>query len=580
MDDKQPPASDIGQNELSAVAKKELEVLNSWKEKEIFQKTLDKKAPNGNFVFYDGPPFANGEPHYGHVLPGTIKDVIPRYKTMRGYHVDRQWGWDCHGLPVENFVQKEYNLQTTKDIEAFGIENFSIKAKESVFKFEKEWKEVMPRTGRWADMDNAYTTMHPLYTQSVWWAFKKLFDKGLVYEDFRSMHISPPLETTLSNFEVNQGYRDIKDLSATAKFELEDERGTYVLAWTTTPWTLPGNVALAVGEDVDYVKVKSASEEGERAGTFILAKALLDSVVKDSYDIISEFKGSTLVGKKYKPLFDYYVGADIEGIENAWKIYGADFVTTEDGTGVVHIAPAFGEDDYTLLKKYNLPLVQHVKMNGEIKEEVTHFAGLQAKPKENPMQTDIEVVRFLAEKNLIYSKEKYEHSYPHCWRTDAPLLNFATSSWFIKVTDIKDKLIAQNNKIKWVPESIGSLRFGNWLKEARDWGISRSRYWGTPIPIWKSEDGKDVQVLGSMEDLKNKTKSSNKFFLARHGEADHNVEGFLSEDNLEFPSHLTAKGKVEAQKLGKTLKGKGNRFGLCFSSKSNARNFKNCKRIC
>ena len=559
QEEQQGKASDIGQIEMSAVAKKELEILKFWEEKKIFQKTLEKQAPNGELIFYDGPPFATGIPHYGHLLPGTIKDVIPRYKTMKGYKVNRQWGWDCHGLPIESLIQQEYNLQTAKDVEAFGIENFNTKAKESVFKYDKEWKEVIPRTGRWVDMENPYTTMHPLYTESVWWAFKKMHEKGLVYEDFKVMHVSPELETTLSNFEVNQGYRDIKDLSVTIKLELVDEPGTFVLAWTTTPWTLPGNVALAVGADIDYVKVEvreQGAENSERVGRFILAKELLGTVIKDSYDLLEEFKGSTLTGKAYKPLFNYFVDSDIDNIENAWKIYEADFVTTEEGTGVVHIAPAFGDDDYSLLKKHSLPLIQHVNKNGTLKSEVKDFSGLQAKPKENPMQTDIEIVKFLAEKNLVYSKEKIEHSYPHCWRTDAPLLNFATSSWFIKVTDFKDKLIANNNKIKWVPEAIGNLRFGNWLKEAKDWSVSRSRFWGTPIPIWKSEDGKDVVVLGSIDDLKTKTKSTNKFILARHGNSDHNVKKFMAEDNVDFPSHLTDKGKEEAEKLAKTLKGK------------------------
>jgi len=557
MDEKKhEQASDISQNELSGVAKKELEILNYWEENKIFEKTLEKKSPSGNFVFYDGPPFATGKPHYGHLLPGTIKDVIPRYKTMRGFHVDRQWGWDCHGLPIESLIQKEYQLQTAKDIENFGIENFNTKAKESVFMYDEEWKKIIPRTGRWVNMEKPYTTMHPLYTQSVWWGFKNLFDKGLVYEDFKVMHVSPELETTLSNFEVNQGYRDIKDLSATAKFELVDEPGTFVLAWTTTPWTLPGNVALAVGSDLNYIEIVVRNQELGVSEKFILAKELLGKVVKDEYEVSKEFKGSELVGKSYKPLFDYYVGADIENIENAWKIYDADFVTTEDGTGVVHIAPAFGEDDYSLLKKYKLPFIQHVNKNGSIKEEVKDFAGMQAKPKENPMQTDIEVVKVLAGKNLLYSKEKIEHSYPHCWRTDAPLLNFATSSWFIKVTDIKDKLIANNNKIKWVPENVGTLRFGNWLKEARDWSVSRSRFWGTPIPIWKSEDGKDVVVIGSLDDLKRRTKSSNKFILTRHGESEHNIKNFLAEDNVNFPSHLTENGKEGAIKLAKSLKSK------------------------
>jgi isoleucyl-tRNA synthetase len=545
MNDEKNMTEDKGQ--LSNVAQKEVEILSFWDENEIFKKTLEKNSPKGEFVFYDGPPFATGIPHYGHLLQGTIKDVIPRYKTMKGFHVNRKWGWDCHGLPIENLIQKEFNLQTAKDIENFGIEEFNAKAKESVFKYDEEWKKVVPRTGRWVDMENPYTTMHPLYTQSVWWGFKKIYEKGLVFEDFKVMHVSPELETTLSNFEVNQGYRNIKDLSCTVKLELNDQPKTFILAWTTTPWTLPGNVALAVSSAVDYVKVKSNEE------FYILAKALLDKVVKDEHEIVEEFKGDKLIGKSYKPLFDYYVNSKIENIENAWKVYSADFVTTEDGTGVVHIAPAFGDDDYSLLKKYKLPFVQHVKINGTFKDEVVDFAGKKVKPKEDPSRIDVEIIKFLSEKNLVYSKEKIEHSYPFCWRTDAPLLNYATSSWFIKVPEIKDKLIANNNKIKWVPETVGTLRFGNWLKDARDWAISRSRFWGTPIPIWKSDDGKDVIVIGSLDELKQKIKSTNKYFLMRHGEALHNVENFNCETDTPRPSHLTNNGKEEVKKSASKL---------------------------
>ncbi len=551
MDENKLKISDVDQNlekSLSAVSKKELEILDYWNKNKIFEKTLKKESPKGEFVFYDGPPFATGLPHYGHLLPGTIKDVIPRYKTMQGYHVNRRWGWDCHGLPIENLIQKEFNLQTSKDIENFGIENFNNKAKESVFKYEAEWKKIIPRTGRWIDMENAYTTMNPLYTQSIWWAFKRLYDKGLVYEDFKVMHISPELETTLSNFEVNQGYRDIKDISITVKFELIDEPETFVLAWTTTSWTLPGNVALAISPEVLYVKIKSNEQK------FILAKNLLDKVVKDKYEILEEFEGRKLVGKSYKPLFEYYVNSNIENIKNAWKIYEADFVTIEDGTGVVHIAPSFGDDDYSLLKKYKLPFIQHVNMNGTIKPEVIDFAGLQAKPKEDPTKTDVEIIKFLAEKNLVYSKEKIEHSYPFCWRTDAPLLNYATSSWFVKVTEIRNKLISNNNKIKWIPENVGTLRFGNWLREVRDWSVSRQRFWGTPIPIWKSEDNKDIILIGSMEDLKKRTKSTNKYFLMRHGEALHNVENFNCEKDSPKESHLTERGSEQVKNAINKLK--------------------------
>lgn len=545
--------SDTPNNEqkLSAVAQKEKEVLEFWDRNQIFKKTLEKDSPKGEFTFYDGPPFATGLPHYGHILPGTIKDTIPRYKTMCGYHVRRQWGWDCHGLPIEKMIQSEHSLNTKKDIEEFGIKKFNQAAKASVFKYDKEWKQLIPQTGRFVDMDTAYTTMDPSFTKSVWWGFGELHKKGLVYESFKVMHVSPLLETTLSNFEVNQGYRDITDISATVKFELIDEPNTFVLAWTTTPWTLPGNVALAVGGDVMYVKLKFEDV------FFIIAKDLVEKNFKDKqFNIVEELLGSELVGKSYVPVFDYYAkDKTITNHENGWKIYSADFVTTTDGTGVVHIAPAFGEDDLNLGKQYNLPFVQHVKMNGEIKEEVIELAGRQAKPKHDPQETDIEVIKLLAHKGTLFAKEKYIHSYPHCWRTDAPLLNFATSSWFIKVTNLKEQLIKNNNTIKWVPEAVGTGRFGNWLKEAKDWAISRSRFWGTPIPIWKSEDGKEVEVLASLEDIRKKTKSTNSYFVLRHGEAEHNISKTTSDTN-DVPSHLTKKGREHIAQVAQKLKDK------------------------
>ncbi|MEN9921207.1 MAG: hypothetical protein RLZZ517_185 [Candidatus Parcubacteria bacterium] len=545
--------SDTSNNEpnLSAVAQKEKEILEFWNTNQIFKKSLEKDSPKGEFTFYDGPPFATGLPHYGHILAGTMKDVIPRYKTMLGYHVRRQWGWDCHGLPIEKMIQSEHNLTTKKDIEEFGIKKFNQAAKASVFKYDKEWKHTVPLTGRFVDMDTSYTTMDPSFTKSVWWGFGEIYKKGLVYESFKVMHVSPLLETTLSNFEVNQGYRDITDISATVKFELVDEPNTFVLAWTTTPWTLPGNVALAVGNEVIYVKLKFEDS------FYILAKDLVEKNFKEKQiEISEEYLGSELVGKSYKPVFEYYVkDKSLTNYENGWKMYPADFVTTTDGTGIVHIAPAFGEDDLNLGKQFNLPFVQHVKMNGEIKEEVTDLAGRQAKPKHDPQETDIEVIKLLAHRGTLFAKEKYTHSYPHCWRTDAPLLNFATSSWFIKVTDLKDQLIKNNNTIKWVPEAVGTGRFGNWLKEAKDWAISRSRFWGTPIPIWKSEDRKDVEVLSSLEHIKEKTKSTNTYLVLRHGEAEHNISKTTSDTN-EVPSHLTQKGKEHISQVAQTLKNK------------------------
>ena len=530
---------------------REERILQFWNEDKTFKKSVEKDAPNGEFVFYDGPPFATGKPHYGHLVPGTMKDVIPRFKTMQGYRVTRRWGWDTQGVPIEALVQKEENLTTKQDIEEFGVKNFTDAARKTVFRFADHWQDIIPKTGRWIDFDNLYITMAPNYTESIWWMWKTLHEKNLAYEGFKSMHVSPPLETALSNFEVNQGYKDITDLTATAKFKLLDE-DVFVLAWTTTPWTLPGNVALAVGESLSYVYV---SYEGE---TFIVAEDLVESVFKnkEGYVVEKTIAGLDLVGKSYEPIFDYYAkDASLENKENGWKIYAADFVTTESGTGIVHIAPAFGEDDLVLGQENNLPFVQHVQINGTIKDEVEAFAGMQAKPTDNPMQTDIEMVKWLAHNDALFSKEKYTHSYPHCYRTGAPLLNYAMSSWFINVTDIKDKLVKENDKVNWVPDFVGSARFGNWLKDAKDWAVSRARYWGTPIPIWRSEDGKELAVLGSLADVKEKTKGEGKIFMMRHGEAEHNVSNTISGSN-DTPSHLTEKGKEEAKEAAAQLKDK------------------------
>lgn len=481
--------------EKSERAQREEKILQFWKENKIFEKTLDKEAPKGEFVFYDGPPFATGLPHYGHILPGTIKDVIPRYKTMQGYHVPRRWGWDCHGLPIENLIEKELGLETKKDIEKFGIAEFNERARASVLRFEKEWKEIIPRTGRWVDMDHAYKTMDSSYTESVWWSFKNLCDKGLIYQSFKSMHLCPHCETTLSNFEVNLGYKDITDISVYVKFELFSEPGTYLLAWTTTPWTLPGNVALAVKFDACYIKAKKGAEN------FILLKNLAEKVLKGGYEIVEEIPGSKLVGKKYKTLFDYY---QTEG-----QVYAADFVSEEEGTGIVHIAPAFGEDDYNLSLKYKLPFVQHVDTDGRFKSEVTDFAGELVRPKDDHQATDIKIIKYLAGKNLLFAKEKIVHSYPHCWRCDTPLLNYAAYSWFLKVTKIKKKLIKNNKEVGWVPEDIRDGRFGKWLLGARDWAISRSRFWGTPLPVWQNADGSKRIIVDSVETLKKYAKDKN-----------------------------------------------------------------------
>ena len=484
-------------NQKSIFSQKEEEVLDFWEKNKVFEKSLEKEAPHGDYVFYDGPPFATGLPHYGHLVASIMKDAIPRYFTMKGYRVKRRWGWDCHGLPVENLAEKELKLKNKQDIEDLGVDKFNNYCESIVLRYEKEWKKTIKRVGRWVDMENDYKTMNPEYTESIWWVFKSLFGKGLIYKGHKSMHICGRCGTTLSNFEVGLGYKDIKDFSVVVNFELVDEPKTYVLAWTTTPWTLIGNVALAVEEDIDYVVVVIGGKK------YILAKKRVEDLLKDKdYKIEKEIKGKDLVGKKYKPLFSYYFdNKDLEGKENGWKIYGEDFVSTEEGTGVVHIAPAFGEDDMQMKEKYGLPFIQHVDMFGRFKEEVKDFSGMEVKPKDDHTKTDVEIIKYLAKKEILFKKEKYEHSYPHCWRCETPLLNYATDSWFVKVTDIKDDLVRNNQKVRWVPEHVKDGRFGKWLDQARDWAISRNRYWGAPLPVWECQECGKLKVIGSKKEL-------------------------------------------------------------------------------
>ena len=581
-DSKSKKVDNIQNMTKSPHALREEKVLAFWKEKDIFQKTLGKESPKGEFVFYDGPPFATGLPHYGHILPGTIKDVIPRYKTMQGFHVRRRWGWDTHGLPVENLIEKELGLKSKKDIIDYGVGKFNDAARKSVMRFADEWREIVPRLGRWVDMENDYRTMDASYTETVWWIFKNLYEKGLIYEGFKSMNLCPRCETTLSNFEVAQGYKDITDISVTVKFKLNsgqkignfvtDEK-TFMLAWTTTPWTLPGNVALTVGKEIEYVRFKLIETSSDKIlpELYYIAKDRLTfvNIPQGHHASVTDeslIKGSDLVGLSYEPLFDYYAkNSALKNKENGWKVYCADFVTTEDGTGIVHIAPAFGADDYNLLLANDLPFVQHVTMDGHFKPEVKDFAGLVVKPidseieKDAHQKTDIEVIKWLAHHGKLFAKEKLIHSYPHCWRCYTPLLNYATSSWFVKVTDLKDKLVKANKDVEWVPGEIGSGRFGNWLEGARDWAISRSRFWGAPIPVWKEVQGQqsgaheNYHVIGSVSDLKKFSKAKNTYYIIRHGEAENNVRNILS-GRADNPHHLTEKGKEQVKIGTETLK--------------------------
>ncbi len=541
--------------EKSEVALREEEILAFWNEHDIFKKTVETpagSAPDGDFVFYDGPPFATGTPHYGHILAGTIKDAIPRFWTMNGKRVMRKWGWDCHGLPLE----KRLGLATKRDIEAMGVKAFNEAAREAVLEYADDWKVVVPRMGRFVDMEDDYRTMDATYTESVWWVFSELNKKGLVYEGFKSMHLCPRCGTTLSNFEVNMGYKDIKDIAVTVKLPLLDAAGnvtdTSLLVWTTTPWTLPGNMAAAVHNDIEYAKVKCTLEGSSEI--VILAKERLAQLGTDQYELLEVLKGSSLVGTRYAPPFDAFQGQDFPHKENAWKIYHADYVELgEEGTGAVHLAPAYGEEDMELAKKEGIPIVHHVDQDGRFKEFVTHFAGQLVKPKDDEradvshLDADIEVVKRLKDADRLFRKENITHSYPHCWRCDTPLLNYATTSWFVRVTDIKDKLVEENSKVKWIPDHVGSNRFGRWLEGARDWAISRQRYWGAPLPIWKNEHTGTAIVLGSLNELKKYVpKSGNTFFLMRHGESVLNTTWTLN-CKAGVDNGLTEKGKTQVE---------------------------------
>ncbi len=551
-----------------SVPEREERILREWKERGIFEETLKATEGKETYVFYDGPPFATGLPHHGHLLQGTIKDVIPRYQTMRGRFVRREWGWDCHGLPIENLIEKELGFKHKEDIERYGVEAFNKKAKESVLMYDKEWKAIVPRMGRWVDMDHAYKTMDASYTESIWWAFKTLYDKKLIYEGYKSMHICPRCETTLAASEVAQGYKDVKDISVYVMFKLASGQRigatsvgeeTALLAWTTTPWTLPGNVAVAVGGEIEYALVERTNPTSGENERFVLAHELVGKHFKEGeYRLLERSRGSELEGLSYKPIFGYYADDEkLEHRENGWKVVIADFVTTESGTGVVHEAPAFGEVDMELAKKLELPFVQHVGMDGRIVPEVKEFAGLYVKPKSDDdkerLSTDILVLRYLQDNGYFFAKENIVHSYPHCWRCDWPLLNYAASSWFVDVTRLKPRLIEENEEISWVPENIKGGRFGKWLEGARDWAISRTRYWGAPLPVWKCNKCGKVEALGSVADLSERTRGTNRYTLMRHGEAENNARGIVSY-RKEDAYHLTERGKEQVKASASKMK--------------------------
>ncbi len=466
---------------------REREILKFWKDKDIFKKSIALREGAPEFTFFDGPPTANGKPHIGHVITRVVKDLIPRYRTMKGYRVLRKAGWDTHGLPVELEVEKALGISGKPDIEKYGIEPFIKKCKESVWQYLGEWERMSDRVGFWVDMENPYVTYDNNYIESEWWALKGIFDRGLLYKGHKVVPYCPRCGTALSSHEVAQGYKDVKEASAIAKFKVRNKENEYILAWTTTPWTLPSNVGLCVNEKVDYIKVRLNEE------VLILAKPLMESVLGEAAkncEIIEEFKGSALVGTRYLPLFDF-----IADDELGFKVVADDYVTTSDGTGIVHIAPAFGEDDSRVGKKFGLPFRQYVDLQGNFTDEVAPFAGMFVK------EGDPKIIEWLKENDKLFAALNYEHSYPFCWRCDTPLIYYAREAWFIEMTKLRDNLVRNNQTVNWLPENIKDGRFGNFLENVIDWSLSRERYWGTPLPIWECSCG-HRHAIGSIAELK------------------------------------------------------------------------------
>ncbi len=472
----------------------EKEVLKFWEEDKTFEKSVHNRDGAAEFVFYDGPPFANGTPHYGHIMVSYVKDVVARFQTMNGKKVERRLGWDCHGLPAEMSAEKQLGVSGRKQIEEFGVEKFNDFCRSDVLKYSGIWVDMFKRIGRWVDFNHDYKTMDLPFMESVIHNFKELYDKGLVYEDYRVLPYSWAAETPLSNFEVNQGYQDKTDNAITVMFKLEN--GMNILVWTTTPWTLPSNLMLAVGLDIDYAIME------EDAQKYVLAQALLGRYKKqlEHATQVGSIKGKDLVGLSYEPMFPYFKDLKAKG---AFKVLSGEFVSTEDGTGIVHIAPGFGQDDFDACRAYdeNFPVVCPVDEAGKFTSEVPDYEGKQV------FETNEPIMQLLKERGILVKKEQYTHSYPFCWRTDTPLIYKAMSSWFVKVTDFRDEMVKNNQQINWVPEHIKDGRFGKWLEGARDWSISRNRFWGTPIPVWKSDNPKfpRIDVFGSIQEIKEKT---------------------------------------------------------------------------
>ncbi|MCA0452649.1 MAG: isoleucine--tRNA ligase [Chloroflexi bacterium] len=474
------------------IQKLERDQQTFWRERNVFQRTMKEREGGPEYVFYEGPPTANGKPGSHHVLARAFKDMFPRYKVMRGYHCLRYGGWDTHGLPVEIEVQKELGIKFKHEVEEYGIAEFNKKCRDSVLRYLTDWEKMTDRIGFWVDLDNAYITFSNDYIQSVWWILKQFWEKSLLFQGYKVVPYCPECGTPLSSHEVAQGYETVEDPSVFVRFPLKDKPGVYFLVWTTTPWTLPANVALAVGENIDYVQVEGPAQDGDGTENLILAAGLVEKVLKNAeqYKIVKRFKGKELLNQHYNPLYTFL---PVEQ-DYAYVVAG-DFVSTEDGTGIVHIAPAFGADDLSTGQKYKLPVLRTVAPDGKIIDQVTKFRGMWFK------DADPEITADLKTRGLLYKSGKYEHSYPFCWRSGTPLLYYARETWFIRTTEYRDKLVELNQTINWVPDHIKDGRFGNWLEDVKDWALGRERFWGTPLPIWVDDQTGETLCIGSVAEL-------------------------------------------------------------------------------
>lgn len=534
----------MSQGGKSDAARREEEILAFWEREHIFEQSLAKKSPKGEFVFYEGPPTANGKPGIHHLESRAFKDAIPRYKTMRGYRVARRAGWDTHGLPVELEVEKQLGFNGKPDIEKYGVAAFNKKCKESVFAYIDLWARFTNRIGYWVNEATAYFTFDPAYMEVVWNVFANIARDGRLYKDYKVVPWCPRCGTALSSHELAQGYADVKDITITAKFALADEPDTFLLAWTTTPWTLPSNVALAVSTSVSYGLYSEGDEK------VILADARASAVLGEGWTRVKDVPVENLVGKSYIPLYDFV--KDVPDKGTAFKVYAGDFVTAEDGTGIVHIAPMYGQDDFALGQKYGLPRVHLVEQDGTYKNDLGFLSGLSVVQE----ATAIEILKELQARGLVFKKESYTHTYPFCWRCKTRLIYFARDSWYFRMSDLRDALLAENQKIHWEPEHIKEGRMGEWLANAKEWAISRERYWGTPLPIWRSTDGSEQLVIDSVVMLRSHTKrSKNTYAVLRHGEAESNVKG-VSDTELSTANGLTERGRAQVAKAMQALERK------------------------